>query len=196
MNVNLDYIAGFFDGEGSGHMLVIQRRTILGFTLRPRFTITQKNKEVLEVIRDYLGFGKVRQAPSHRNHVWTLYINDMPNCRAFAEMMIPRCFVKKPQTEIILKAIKLKMQYGGQGRTIPAKAALEIIDVIDELWEANSHTRSYIRRKNTTAKLREQILNTDYEATIKRRMEAMYKARTEALKLRREKRSGANSHIQ
>jgi hypothetical protein len=51
--VNWAYLAGFIDGEGC---LGLRR---VKTTIRPRITITNTNKEVLELIRGFVGSGSI-----------------------------------------------------------------------------------------------------------------------------------------
>ena len=59
--LNTDYIAGFFDGEGSV-MLHVFKRTSQGnprFIIRPSITITQIDENIIKQIQLALGYGRI-----------------------------------------------------------------------------------------------------------------------------------------
>lgn len=64
--MNIKYIAGFFDGEGS---IMVMKRKI-------RTTLPQTNKEILLAIKDYFGVGGVcpiQKRKAHWKDAWTYY---------------------------------------------------------------------------------------------------------------------------
>ena len=70
--ISYQYIAGFFDGEGSAHIITIKRKKKkFPYQFRPHIDISQKDKFILEEIKNYLGYGKVGKnysAGAHKNH--------------------------------------------------------------------------------------------------------------------------------
>ncbi|MGI0085578.1 MAG: hypothetical protein ACREBQ_10895, partial [Nitrososphaerales archaeon] len=54
-----EYIAGFFDGEGSATIVLDANDSPYGFRWFPLILFAQKNPFVLHQIRDALGYGKV-----------------------------------------------------------------------------------------------------------------------------------------
>ena len=58
--VNDDYLAGIIDGEAS-FVIVVKKdeRYRAGYRVITKFVLPQKNKQLLEMVREYLGFGKI-----------------------------------------------------------------------------------------------------------------------------------------
>ncbi len=104
-----EYIAGFFDGEGT-----ISRNTS-GF----RISMPQTNQEVLEKIRHFSGLGnicKVTKRKSHWKDSWTYYITKQKNVLIFLKGISPHLVLKKdladntiPELKLIVNKQKLKI---------------------------------------------------------------------------------------
>jgi intein-encoded DNA endonuclease-like protein len=58
--VNLDYLAGIIDGEAS-FIVVFKKdaRYKIGTRIVMRFSLPQRDRRLLEMIRDYLGMGSI-----------------------------------------------------------------------------------------------------------------------------------------
>lgn len=96
-----NYIAGFFDGEGT---LVGRRR---GF----RIGITQTNRKVLEEIKKFSGIGHVCSITKRKKHwkdSWLYFIAKQSDVYRFLKRAEPRLIVKK---ELAGKAIKVLRAY-------------------------------------------------------------------------------------
>lgn len=90
-----NYIAGFFDGEGS----ITQIRK--GF----RVVLYQANEEVLRAIKDFVGFGFIIEAKKREPHwkdSWIYYIAKQEEVLYFLVNVMPFLIVKK---ELSLKTI-------------------------------------------------------------------------------------------
>ncbi len=85
--MNWDYVAGFFDGEGS----VTIRRTK---SSQIRFGNT--NRCVLLAIRDFLGVGKISQwDPPRGKRYYQLTLSNRLVSLWLAKNLIPRCIIKR-----------------------------------------------------------------------------------------------------
>jgi intein-encoded DNA endonuclease-like protein len=59
--MNLDWIAGFFDGEGSVSAILDQdKKCFYGYKIIPHIQIAQKTKDILIEIEKFLNMGYVR----------------------------------------------------------------------------------------------------------------------------------------
>lgn len=156
MVMNLDYIAGFFDGEGSAHILVVHRpTTTFGFTFHPRACISQKSPEVLKEIRDYLGIGKL----SLNRGQWKLSFDSLISAKNFAELVKDRCFLRRAPLELMLEAIELKLRYGGKGRELPKAIATQMTYILDALHIINQRGNGTGREiKYKGEELRQKII--------------------------------------
>nr|3E54_A Chain A, RRNA intron-encoded endonuclease [Vulcanisaeta distributa]3E54_B Chain B, RRNA intron-encoded endonuclease [Vulcanisaeta distributa] len=62
------YILGFIEAEGSFSVSIkFQRDVFGGVRLDPVFSITQKNREVLEAIKEHLGIGRIMEKAGQPN---------------------------------------------------------------------------------------------------------------------------------
>lgn len=83
-----EYIAGFFDGEGS----------ILFNGKRFRITMAQTNHEVLEQIRVYAGFGNIFKAYKKKAHwkdCWIYFVARQEDVYTFLAKVSPFLIVKR-----------------------------------------------------------------------------------------------------
>lgn len=85
--INMSYIAGFFDGEGTIH--TYQRRQI-----HARISITQKLPEILFWIQKTLGLGRIYK---NKKGIHRLTITDSKSRIKFMQLFIPYCKIKKQQ---------------------------------------------------------------------------------------------------
>jgi intein-encoded DNA endonuclease-like protein len=105
------YIAGFFDGEGtinnsSGN--------------RYRITIPQTNKEVLERIKDYFGFGSIYETKKKKEHhkdAWVYSVTNNSDTLRFLTEISEDLIVKKEAVENAI--VKLTML--GEGKELQLK---------------------------------------------------------------------------
>lgn len=99
MNITWQYIAGFFDGEGS----IVHNGS--GF----RITISQTNFSVLKTMQDFIGFGlifKNRKRRSHWKESWVYYIAKQEKVYIFIKNILPFIIVKKYLAAKIIPELK------------------------------------------------------------------------------------------
>jgi hypothetical protein len=92
-----EYIAGFFDGEGSISINAGGRSSV---------AITQKNPSVLYLIQSRFG-GNVYQKTKKFNECFHWRISGKEEVIRFLEKMLPICVCKKQEIELGLEAAKL-----------------------------------------------------------------------------------------
>ncbi len=104
-NISKDYIAGFFDGEGSITIKVSNdKRRKHGVYLGGRIQIIQTNKEILEKIALFLGYGKVEKRIRRKKiHLpcWNLYFQNEEHCKDFIKRFKDLVYLKKEQLELL-----------------------------------------------------------------------------------------------
>ena len=104
--MNWNYIAGFFDGEGS------VAHNGMGF----RISIPQTNEEVLNEIRNFTKIGfviPVKKRKSHWKDSWVYYIASKKDVYYFLNQAVPYLIVKKDLTLEAMSLLKkqlLRMQ--------------------------------------------------------------------------------------
>jgi len=80
-SMNLDYIAGFFDGEGSVSLQFHRMPSCkYGYQFLPAIIITQKNRQIIEAIQSFLKVGRLYP---RRTGVWNLEVRKQSDIRKF-----------------------------------------------------------------------------------------------------------------
>ena len=90
--MTIEYIAGFFDGEGT---INIVKNKI-------RISIPQTNLEVLENIKEFLTFGSIFKEKKRKEHwkdSWVLYTGNSNDTFQFLNMVYPYLIVKKEKAK-------------------------------------------------------------------------------------------------
>ncbi len=110
IKISKEYLAGFFDGEGS---LTIRfrkdNRYKNGVQILPRINITQANKEILEKIKRTTKCGNIYF--NRRDGTWSLDIYKIDELIKFTKMIKDKVIVKRKSLEkfyLILLMIKKK----------------------------------------------------------------------------------------
>ena len=89
-----EYISGFFDGEGSLSVRIREdKRYKTGFQVLLRAEITQKNRRVLEMLKDELKIGNI-YFNSH-DKLWQYMIHKIKDLEKFVKIILPWSIVKK-----------------------------------------------------------------------------------------------------
>ena len=109
MKMTWDYIAGFFDGEGS----------IIHNGKGHRATVSQSNLDVLEQIKQFIGYGqifKVTKRKAHWKESWVYYIARQKDVYRFL-ISIEKSLIVKRETvrkaiPILKEKIKLQIERG------------------------------------------------------------------------------------
>ena len=110
MTINEQYLAGFFDGEGSVSLSVSYRMRHGKINPRLDFkcqiSITQTNRKILDEIQAYLGYGKVIETKSHSTIskyaiYHTLEMVNLKSVKDFSFLIKNYSHLKKKQLEII-----------------------------------------------------------------------------------------------
>lgn len=109
--INLDYVAGFVDGEGC---LIIRIQKCSnnrpGTDYLLYFSISNLNKEVLESIRSYLfinydiksSLGVMKSVLNH-GECYKLVISDIKNTKLVLDLLKDKLIVKSKQCRLLLK---------------------------------------------------------------------------------------------
>ena len=105
--LTLDYIAGFFDGEGSVIVrLKKDQRYRAGYQLVIKIAIHQKSKDILELINQKLGIsGKIYY--HSRDKLWYLEIYRLEDIKRFVKNLKDRLVIKKYQIEKLAQILDL-----------------------------------------------------------------------------------------
>lgn len=122
-NEKLAYLAGLVDGEGCITIVKCkEKRTKQGFRFFPLVVITNSSKDLIENVRDIIGFGRIyfRKESSRWRKLYQLKIQDMKNIIGFLEGILPFLILKKEQAEILINFCRSRINlYRGRGRKAP-----------------------------------------------------------------------------
>jgi hypothetical protein len=134
-----DYIAGFFDGEGTIVMGVhTQPQTTIGYQFVTHIGIVQQKAEVLHEIQRTMG-GYGHMVRNEANNTWVWQIQRREDIRSFLLAMKGRLFIKQRQAEIMLEACSLLGTMGrgmfkgskhGQPK-IPKASLLRLVELVE-----------------------------------------------------------------
>ncbi len=104
--VSKGYICGFIDGEGS-FMIYFRSDTRYssGYHVEPRLNITQKNKAILESIKETLGAGRIYF--HKRDQLWHLNIERLKDLLRITKYVKESLFVKKNQASKFYQCLLL-----------------------------------------------------------------------------------------
>ena len=88
--MNWDYVAGFFDGEGSVLVRTAGRKAVA-------LSFANTNREVIEAIQEFLQVARVHthRPNTTRKSYFELRPQDHRVCLQIARQLVPRCIVKR-----------------------------------------------------------------------------------------------------
>jgi hypothetical protein len=105
-HISWDFVAGFFDGEGS----VVNDNN-------ERYTLNMgnTNREILEVIKDFIGCGNIHityqknnERGAHRKTMYNLRITHHLDCLRVAKELVGRCIIKREKLQEAINYIESK----------------------------------------------------------------------------------------
>ena len=144
----LNYIAAFFDGEGSATIRILKKDKLrIYYKFDPSISMVQKTEDVLLQIKGILGFGKIYKG---NNNCYRYQISNHKDILKFIKLTIPYSIVKPIHLSLIKKLILFKET---KTRNCPyIKKELDImLKIRDELHKLNGgkikYTTKHILRK-------------------------------------------------
>lgn len=113
-----EYIAGFFDGEGSLFVSYIDDK--YGIRTQPKLRMSNNCEEVLRVIQERTG-GKVKKTGNTNKErlgykeTYYLEVLKRQDIVSVLKLMLPYLIVKKRQAEIMIDYLELRLSRVGYG---------------------------------------------------------------------------------
>lgn len=158
--MNKQYIAGFFDGEGSAMCLTDKRKVKYGtiYRIRPVISISQKHRFMLDKIRDYLGCGHV-ELDGGKN-AYKFICNGHANILKFIESVGGYIIIKKEQIRL-LKALIIFKKSLPQNAPYTKEQLIKILDFRDEIHRLNAGNRSNIKLKFSKENILKEVSFVD-----------------------------------
>lgn len=139
-----DYIAGFFDGEGSAGCYSKAKRSGQRF-----INFSNTERELLLEIRDFLGAGIVglqKTSTPTRRPCYVLYIRKIEDLRRIAPELRRRCIIKRDALDRVLADIE-----GRQPARNPGRITAVGVDGIRRLyWDDGLSAGAIARRLGVT----------------------------------------------
>ena len=134
------YLSGFIDGEGSFNVSLRKKDYSVGWQICPSFNVSQKDRTVLDLLKRWLGCGKLR---SRKDGV--IYY-EVTNILSLNEKVIPffRNFPllsssKKTNFRIFEKIVKMMKD----GKHLEKEGLKEILFLREKLNEGHGRKRKY-----------------------------------------------------
>lgn len=160
--MNKNYIAGFFDGEGSAMILTVRMAKRIGtiYRFRPVIKIAQKELDILRGISKYLGYGHVTNYDhvlnGKRFSMGNFIVNGLDGVLQFVEDIAPYSELKKDALYVVKELAEFQKKVGNRYRSIPytKEETIYMLDLRDRLFNLNKIRKARISQKYP----REQIL--------------------------------------
>ena len=112
--ISIQYIAGLFDGEGSLSFTKNHRTDRNGakngkIGYSPIITITNQNKVVLNLVKEFFNFGQV-SGPREENLCYDFQIRNLSDCIIFLKFVLPFLIIKKEKAEDLLSLCEFRFR--------------------------------------------------------------------------------------
>ena len=139
-----EYIAGFFDGEGSFGIGLRIDDVETGYENRKGIDVSvgigQDYKHVLDLIKETFSFGTV--GPSghgkYGNIQWSWVCWGRENCRKFLDYVEPYLIVKKEQAKLFRQVLDV-LKDSQRGKPIPKENMLKVFDAVIKTVPLKNH---------------------------------------------------------
>lgn len=139
-NINDDYIAGFFDGEGCITIKVsTDKRKKHNTFIGGKIDIVQTNLEILEEIKKVLAYGYIgKRKKKNKNHndIWYFQVQAEKDLRNFIKRFENKIIIKKRQLNILLNFFNIRKKIT-DGKYRP-KNILKLLEFAKNMQIANS----------------------------------------------------------
>ena len=149
--IELSYIAGFLDGDGTV-MSLVERHSEKRFRIRIRilieFTQHNDNIRVLKYLRSKIGSGNINRS---LRDVWKYSIKDQRSIKELIPLLCPYSVIKKRQMKIALQILSMSL--------IDKDSLLKAAVLSDKLSRCNLRSKS--RKINGAQLVREMISRND-----------------------------------
>jgi len=105
---SLDWVAGFFDGEGGCYIGVTKRKNG-SIRVSPYISISQKSRFILEKLKKKVGVGRIEKASSGftSKTVWQYRVTGRDNMRKFILKIMNKVVLKRKQLYLMNEFLKL-----------------------------------------------------------------------------------------
>jgi hypothetical protein len=141
--MNLDWIAGFFDGEGSVSIQIQRKRdSRFGYRFTPRVSIAQKKRDVLDEIQKSLKMGHVYPSPpaGAGSSTWRMEVCNREQLVKFCSLFLNRILLKRRQLVLLSSAISLLQDR--EAKILSKQLVIRLVEIAQQIRVLNDHKRS------------------------------------------------------
>ncbi len=118
------YLAGLIDGEASFIVMIVRdNRYRVGYRVKTKFTLPQKEKQLLDIVREYLGFGKIYW--HRRDELWYYEVHSRKELFMLCNRICNKLIIKRDKClkfRQIIALLLYKKHYTPEIITIIKKA--------------------------------------------------------------------------
>ena len=106
MNLTIEYIAGFIDGEGCISLETLKYKW--GRTYRPALSITNTHLPALLLVKNFFGCGGTRswKQDGNRKLRWVYYVSGAKRLQPILHQLRPYLVIKAPQADLVMAYIE------------------------------------------------------------------------------------------
>lgn len=146
IKMNDDYIAGMFDGEGSGMIITVKRNLNTGtvFRFRPVIKISQNDRKILDKMREHLHYGHVSKT-GMRCHNYV--INGLESVISFVERIADHCYIKRDILYKVKELADYQKARGNSNKPYTLDETMVLIDIRDQVFNLNQKNRIDLKQK-------------------------------------------------
>ena len=136
--MNLDWMAGFFDGEGSVSLQIYRSTSHrCGYGFAPRVSIAQKKRGVLDEIENILQIGHVYRGS---RSTWRMEVRDRAELIKFCSLFLNRVRLKRTQLALLRKAILLLQDR--KAKILSKELSIRLVETAQQIRHLNDHARN------------------------------------------------------
>jgi len=130
--ITKEYLAGFINGEGSIALYKHKdNRVQKGYTLHPRFEITNTNEMILKAIQKEIG-GKIKVKSKQKDCkiVKVVEFQDYKQIKSILESILPILIIKQEQAKLMIEFCNSRIESNGKKYS---KRDYEIADIFSKI---------------------------------------------------------------
>jgi len=146
--MNIDYVAGFLDGDGHISLWVRKNYRLKTFHFTPSINFSQKNKFVLEKIKEYLNMGYI----TNHGNGYTLHITNKESVKRLVSLLDGKLIAKQEELDILKEYLALTEL--GMRSMASKETLLKLLYLVERISEIGKHKPKKIAR---FAKIKEWI---------------------------------------
>ena len=184
------YIGGFFDGEGSAFIVPIKRKLKTGifWRFRPHIKIPQKQRKVLDMIKDRLKVGYVSELKRKKSGVigYVYNITSFKEAEVFCRKIIPYTIIKRQVLMALMDFINICKSTKSRNMPLTREEVIKILKIRTQIHMLNTKTKkSSARLKITNEEILRSLTSINIKEWCEERRKNLIKSVSYSDKVRR-----------